>query len=236
MNGKPRDRLFSEADRAFKELLEKGRAAFEHHYADHQRKRKPHPRQVDEMWPFLVVRSRTGDGGARPIVGGGVDHSPDIWVLGNQSPGGAPDRPQPPPAIPGALSFPQAPTFVRESDENTIYAHVWNLGRAPVGGVRVEFYERPWGLTHPVLIGVEYVDLPPRSSIDCHRLVKCQTAWRATVPPPVEVPPTNAMAPLGSHLVVRASSFDDPVKPTSWDPTLDRHVATRTVLVTRRPR
>jgi hypothetical protein len=101
---------------------------------------------------------------------------------------------------------------------NTVYAHVWNLGRAPIAGVKVEFYWFDPSLTiesnHAHLIGMTRVDLGPRSSPDCHKLVKCPRAW---------VP----VFANGGHecLIVRASSIGDTINPAhAWDSWAERHV------------
>jgi hypothetical protein len=113
---------------------------------------------------------------------------------------------------------------IRAGVANTVYAHVWNLGLAPIVGVRVEFYWvdpsigiNPAGLH---LIGTTSVDLAPRVSLECHRLVKCRTPW---IPEFVN----------GGHecLFVRISSLGDPIGPNEWNPSLNRHVGQRNVSV-----
>ena len=107
---------------------------------------------------------------------------------------------------------------------NTVYAHVWNLGRAPLTGVVVSFYWFNPSLAidgaHAHLIGQTRVDLGPRNSPLCHKLVKCPKAW---------VP----VMENGGHecLVVKVWGFGDAVADTQWSPWLDRHVAQRNVSV-----
>ena len=167
--------------------------------------------RAQQFYPYILIRSLVGDRGDRPI---NVPfwESPDIWTYG-----GAPDTA---PAVP-----PDHGGVLTAGVPNTIYAHVWNLGRAPIAGVKVEFYWFNPSLTingaNSHLIGMARVDLGPRSSPGCHKLVKCPKAWVPTV--------VN-----GGHecLVVRASAIGDHIDPAhAWDPWAERHVAQRNIHV-----
>jgi hypothetical protein len=167
--------------------------------------------RAQRFYPYLLVRSVVGDRGDRPI---NVPfwESPDIWT--------APGSPAASPAIP-----PTPGGNVTAGEPNTVYAHVWNLGRAPIMGVKVEYY---WfnpslgiNASHANLIGVARVDLGPRNSTGCHRLVKCPKAW-------VPVLENNGH----ECLVVRVSAIGDNISATHpWDAWADRHVAQRNIHV-----
>jgi hypothetical protein len=108
---------------------------------------------------------------------------------------------------------------------NTLWAHVWNLGRAPVYNARVEFYwfNPTLGFNQSAanLIGVTYVDLGDRTSGNAHRIVKCPVSW---IPQFVN----------GGHecLMVRAfEPLTDPLTPYQWDASNDRHVGQRNISV-----
>ena len=168
-------------------------------------------KRSDRFLPYLLIRSVPGDRGTRPI-NVCFWESPDIWT--------APGDPA------AALDIP--PTHggvVIVGQPNTLYAHVWNLGRAPLMGVRVEFYwfNPSLGIQASTahLIGVTSVDLGARSQNSCHRLVKCPVAWV----PVIE---------NGGHecLVVRVSGLGDPPSVAhSWDPWADRKTAQRNISV-----
>lgn len=162
--------------------------------------------------PFLLVRSVTGDNGTRPLAGGTVFwESPDIWT----AVGDPATTPEIPPTHGGVLPA---------GKPNTVYAHVWNLGRAPLTGVVVSFYWFNPSLAidgaHANLIGQTRIDLGPRNSPLCHKLVKCPKAW---------VP----VMENGGHecLVVKVWGFGDAAPPNQWHPWEDRHVAQRNVSV-----
>lgn len=171
--------------------------------------RKPH----DKFMPYVMIRSYAGDKGARPMAAGSVFwESPDIWT----AVGDPASTPQIPPN--------QGGTAVA-GKPNTVYAHVWNLGRAPIAGARVEWYwfNPSLGIdgAHAHLIGTTGVELNPRGFPGCHKLVKCPTAW---------VP----VMENGGHecLVARISAFGDPLNPAHlWDSWADRHVAQRNIAV-----
>jgi hypothetical protein len=109
-------------------------------------------------------------------------------------------------------------------EPNTVYAHVWNLGFAPLAGVRVEFYWFNPSLAidgaHAHPIGVARCDLAGRGMQGSHLLVKCPTAW---------VP----VMENGGHecLVVRASGVGDPLGNNEWAPWVNRHIGQRNVSV-----
>lgn len=97
---------------------------------------------------------------------------------------------------------------------HTMYAHVWNLGHAPVLGAMVEFFVENLTEGEPrKLIGATRVDLASRLSPQgCHELVKCPSSFRVTM---------NWQA-----LYVRVSGIGDNLNdPNSFDPAQDRHVA-----------
>ncbi len=201
---------FSEAERAqiekLKELIKNGKlGGFVPGIAGNDRKQPP-------LQPYLLIRSVTGDNGTRPLPGGTVFwESPDIWTaVGDPS-----ATPEIPPTHGGVLPA---------GKPNTVYAHVWNLGRAPLTGVVVSFYWFDPSLAidgaHAHLIGQARVDLGPRNSPLCHQLVKCPKAW---------VP----VMENGGHecLVVKVWGFGDAVAAGQWHPWEDRHVAQRNVAV-----
>jgi hypothetical protein len=183
----------------------------------------------DEFLPFLFVRAKAGDRGNRKIVGEFWE-SPDIYVAPNLN---ASNAPLSPPTL-GGLAQAGAP--------NTLYAHVWNTGKAPAYRVRVEFY---W--FNPTLgisrsdsnfIGAAYVDLGNRYSHlnewtvvsrpygsylskGCHAIVKCPETWTAEF--------VNA-----GHecLVVRVCDpFMDAVPADVFSAATNRHVAQRNIAV-----
>lgn len=187
-------------------------------------------RRKDEYLPNLVIRANPGDRGARPIQGEFWE-SPDIFALADTEPSGAPLMP------PEVTGVPKVGT------PTTLYAHVWNLGRAPVWGAIVEFY---WfnpclgfNLESAHRIGSAMVDLgdrfthfsdwrPARGpagddylSRGCHAIVRCPVAW---------VPTWEN----GGHecLLVRVfEPFMDAVEPTNFDARSDRHIGQRNIAV-----
>ena len=78
--------------------------------------------------PYLFLRANPGDLGARPVVGAPFWESPDIFILAGVTPALAPPLP---PAL-GQVALAGEP--------NTIYAHVWNFGKAAANEIVVEFY------------------------------------------------------------------------------------------------
>jgi hypothetical protein len=182
----------------------------------------------DEFLPNLLVRASTGDRGARPIDP--FWESPDVLLLPNQQAATAP-------------AFPSNPSVTATAGQpHTIYAHVWNLGKAPVYRARVEFY---W--VNPSLgisqadanfIGATWVDLANRftlyptwttvtesygtwASQGCHAIVKCPVTW------------TPVYQDSGHEcLVVRV--FDpilDAISPLQFSAGDDRHVGQHNISV-----
>jgi hypothetical protein len=177
-------------------------------------RRQPPPPRKDTLLPYLVIRAFPGDRGSRPLPDGPIWwESPDIFVLPNQDAATAPDLPP----NPNGQLTPNVP--------NTIYAHVWNLGRGPVINARVEFY---WSVGLPtnqvVYIGLTHVTLGPRTSPTCHAVVHC----------PVDFFP-DPQWHVG--LLVRVSCpFLDPVGgPAEFDASKNRHVGQRFMLSLLRP-
>jgi hypothetical protein len=166
--------------------------------------------RADRFLPYLLIRTALGDRGDRPI---NVPcwESPDIWtVVGD---------PASTPPIP-----PDHGGTVLVGQPATLYAHVWNLGFAPLAGVRVEFY---WvdpsvgaggSLSH--LIGMARCELAGRGMQGSHKLVKCPTAW---VPAMLN----------GGHecLFARVAGIGDPIGGNEWNPNLNRHVGQRNIAV-----
>jgi hypothetical protein len=111
----------------------------------------------DEYLPYLMIRATSGDRGGRPIPGGVFWESPDIFVTANQD---ATSAPLNPPLL-GGVAQANVP--------NTIYAHVWNLGKSPAYRVRVEFYwfNPSLGISRADanLVGATWVDLANRFTL-----------------------------------------------------------------------
>ena len=160
------------------------------------------------FYPFILIRSVVGDRGDRPIDRLLVsEESPDIWI--------AEGDPSVTPAIP-----PDHGRILNFFQPHTVYAHVWNLGRAPIAGVKVEFYRFQANMeindASVNLIGMTRVDLGPRSSPYCHKLVKCPKPWHISI--------------VVENLVVRASAIGDGLSDLHpWDASGDRHVAQRNI-------
>ncbi|KAI9784780.1 MAG: hypothetical protein M1839_001510 [Geoglossum umbratile] len=163
--------------------------------------------------PVLFIRHIAGDTGARPIQGTFWE-SPDIIVLPGVPPALAPDKP--PEKLGG---------YAKAGADNTVYAHVWNLGQAVCWRVLVEFYwfnpTLGFESKDANLIGHAHVNLSGRGSRGCHTLVKCPISWRATYE-------------NGGHecLVVRVSHpVKDPLANPAWDARQNRKVAQRNIHV-----
>jgi hypothetical protein len=183
----------------------------------------------DEYLPYLLIRAASGDRGARPY-NGVFWESPDVLVRPDTEASSAPLMPT------GAGGVAQA------NRPNTLYAHVWNLGKAPVYRARVEFYwfNPSLGFSRSAanLVGVTYVDLANRFthldrwtemqqpyghwlSRGCHAIVRCPTTWVPTYE-------------NGGHecLVVRAfEPLLDGMSPEQFSPAVDRHVGQRNIAV-----
>jgi hypothetical protein len=183
----------------------------------------------DEFLPYLLVRAASGDRGRRPYSGVFWE-SPDIFVLPGVAAGAAPLRP----ASAGGIAQASAP--------NTVYGHVWNLGKAAASRVRVEFwwFDPSLGFSRDAghLAGAAYVDLGDRFTLypewrevrtsygnwvsrGAHAIVRCPETWVPTY--------LN-----GGHecLVVRVMDpLFDPVAVAQFSPLLDRHVGQRNIAV-----
>lgn len=166
----------------------------------------------DEYLPYLLIRADAGDRGNRPLTIAFWE-SPDIFVAPNLDASAAPDAP----TTLGGVAQAGVP--------NTLWARVWNLGRAPVYNARVEFYwfNPSLGFNQAAanLIGVTYVDLGDRTSGSAQRMVKCPVSW---IPSYVN----------SGHecLVVRVfEPLTDPLTPYEWDAKNDRHLGQRNISV-----
>ena len=183
----------------------------------------------DEYLPYLLVRSTTGDRGNRPITGVFWE-SPDIFIVPNQEADTAP-------LMPGSFGG-----IAQANASNTLYAHVWNLGRAPAYRVRVEFYwfNPSLGIQREDahLIGAAYVDLADRFSMTPgwqqvntpygqfmsggnHAVVRCPTTW---------IPIFENQG--HECLVVRVFEPTlDALDPDQFGAAIDRHVGQRNIAV-----
>lgn len=171
----------------------------------------PGPR-TDLFLPLLFLRANAGDNGVRPVVGVFWE-SPDILLAAGVDPAHAPDTPD------------QLGAIAKAGQDNTVYAHVWNLGQAACPDTLVEFYwfDPALGFSGNMahLIGATWVDLRGRGDAGSHKLVKCPVSWRAQF--------LN-----GGHecLVVRVSQAAvDPLSGPAWDASRNRHVGQRNIHV-----
>src|SRR5450759_1192690 len=162
--------------------------------------------------PYIFMRAFAGDTGARP-VNGVFWESPDILVMPGVDPGHAPALP------------PDLGGVAQAGADNTLYAHVWNLGQAPAADVLVEFYwfNPSLGFSGDAanLIGVTWTDVSARGNTGSHRLVKCPVSW-------------PAMYVNGGHecLMVRLSQpSTDPLSGPAWDASKNRHIGQRNIHV-----
>jgi hypothetical protein len=138
--------------------------------------------------------------GSRPLPAAQTS-SCDIWV--------AQGEPAAAPAIPPVMFD----TDAGGPSPHTMYAHVWNLGHAPVVGATVEFWVENLTEGQPrQRIDAVRVDLASRLSPHaCHKLVKCPSPFIVTM---------NWQA-----LYVRVHGVGDNLNsPGSFDPSTDRHV------------
>jgi hypothetical protein len=169
--------------------------------------------RAKNFYPYLLVRSVLGDRGDRPI---NVPfwESPDIWTI--------PGEPENTPALPAVHEG----TAMESRKPHTVYAHVWNLGFAPLAGIFVEFYSLSTGyyISHPEnwanhaqLIGTARCEMAARGMPGSHKLVKCPKAWHPS--PPFQ------------GIMVRVSGIGDPIGANPWSPALNRHVAERGITV-----
>jgi hypothetical protein len=111
---------------------------------------------------------------------------------------------------------------VTANQPTTVYAHVWNLGFAPLAGVEFYWFDPSLSIdgSNAHLIGMARCELAGRGMSGSHALVKCPKAWVPTV--------TN-----GGHecLVVRIEGIGDPIGGNPWAPSQNRHVAQRNITV-----
>jgi len=161
--------------------------------------------------PYLLMRGNPGDTGTRPLDV--FWESPDVYILAGVAPDLAPPIP------------PQLGQVALAGQDNTVYAHVWNLGRAPANEVIVEFYWcNPSLGFNPVgahLIDTAVTNLGARGASDCHKVVKCPTSWRATY--------AN-----GGHECLLVRIWDvtaDPMTTPEWDARVNRHLGQRNIHV-----
>jgi len=188
---------------------EKRRRAFLEELPQLMERRKRRDR-VDNFYPYLLVRSVLGDRGDRPF-NTCFWESPDIWT--------APGDPAMSPAVPANHGG-----SVTAGKAHTVYAHVWNLGFAPLAGIFVEFYwfNPSLGINGASanLIGIGRCELSGRGMSGSHKLVKCPKPW---------VPKFENSG--HECLVVRLSGIGDPLGANEWSPWLNRHVAQRNISV-----
>jgi hypothetical protein len=166
-----------------------------------------------QMWlPYILIRANPGDTGARPVAGVFWE-SPDVYIEPGVAPGIAPPVPT------------QLGQVALAGRDNTVYAHVWNLGRTAAREVVVEFYWcNPSLGFNPVgasLIGTAFTALGARTSGQCHQVVKCPSTWVPTF--------LN-----GGHecLLIRAWDVTaDPMSTPEWDAAQNRHLGQRNIHV-----
>jgi hypothetical protein len=185
--------------------------------------------RIDEHLPYLLMRSTPADQGQRPMQGVFWE-SPDIFVAAGLDADTAPLRP------------PTTAGIARAAAPNTLYAHVWNLGRAPAYRARVEFYwfNPSLGISQSDahLIGATWVDLGNRLAqrADWEEVTTPYGSWlsrgsHAIVRCPVTWVPTYEN---GGHecLVVRVfEPFMDGLPQAQFSSQQDRHVAQRNIAV-----
>ena len=163
------------------------------------------------MWlPYILIRAYPGDTGARP-TSGVFWESPDVYIVPGVAPSAAPDVPS------------QLGQAALAGQDNTLYAHVWNLGRGIAREVVVEFYWcnpalgfNPVGAT---LIGTTFTTLGARGSGFCHQVVKCPVSWVPTF--------VN-----GGHECLLIRAWDvaaDPMTTPEWDASQNRHLGQRNI-------
>lgn len=163
--------------------------------------------------PYLFLRANPADLGARPVVGAPFWESPDIFILAGVPPTLAP-------AIPPALG-----QVALAGQPNTIYAHVWNFGKAAANEVVVEFYwvDPSLGIspTSVHLIAQTFMSLGARGSGHSHAVIKCPEAWTPTF--------VN-----GGHECLLVRVWDNPADlpgEPKFDASINRHVGQRNIHV-----
>lgn len=165
---------------------------------------------IDHPNPPGVFVGKRSD---RPIQNAPFWESPDIFLLAGVAPVMAPPIP------------PQLGQVALAGEPNTIYAHIWNFGKAAANEVVVEFYwcDPSLGITADSvrLIAQVTTSLGHKGSGQCHKLVKCPEPWSPTF--------LN-----GGHecLLVRVwdNPSDFPGEP-KFDASQNRHVAQRNIHV-----
>jgi hypothetical protein len=172
--------------------------------------------RADMDLPYLFMRANPADLGARPVVGPFWE-SPDIFILGGVAPGLAP--PLPPTLGDTAVA----------GEPNTIYAHVWNFGKAAANEVLVEFY---WcnpalgiNTSSVTLIAQTEMSLGTKGSGKSHAVIKCPEAWTPTF--------VN-----GGHECLLVRVWDNPADLPGepiFDASINRHVAQRNIHVVPAP-
>jgi hypothetical protein len=162
--------------------------------------------------PFLFFRANPGDTGTRPAVGAFWE-SPDVYLLADVHPSAAPPIP------------PELGQTALAGKPNTVYAHVWNFGRAAAHDIVVEFYwcnpTLGFNANSAHLIGRAHGHLGARGSGQTHHVVKCPEPW---IPAFVN----------GGHecLLVRAwDNVGDLMTTPEWDAAVNRHIGQRNVHV-----
>jgi hypothetical protein len=116
------------------------------------------------LWPYLLIRYKPGDYGVRPTIGPRWE-SPDIIVV---------------PGIVETYDGISATLSPQVGFPHSIFVHVWNLGRLPAIGVRLQVHHAPIIPDTSVqsqLIGSAYINLSDRRNSDCHKLVRVPGVW-----------------------------------------------------------
>jgi hypothetical protein len=169
--------------------------------------------RVDMDLPYLFMRANPADLGQRPIVSAPFWESPDILIVAGVTPSLAP-------AVPAALG-----AVGLAGKPNTLYAHVWNFGKAAANEVLVEFYwcDPSLGITASTvrMIAQTTVALGARGSGHNHAVVKCPEAWTPTF--------VN-----GGHECLLVRVWDNPADlpgEPRFDAASNRHVAQRNIHV-----
>jgi hypothetical protein len=168
--------------------------------------------------PYLFIRANVGDLGQRPITNAPFWESPDIIVLPGVTPFRAPDIPPKENLGDTALV----------GEDNTLYAHIWNFGKASAHEVVVEFYwcDPSLGINASSvrLIAQVMTSLGHKGSGNCHRVVKCPEPWSPEL--------LN-----GGHECLFVRVWDNPSDfpgDPKFDASWNRHVAQRNIHVVKR--
>ncbi len=164
--------------------------------------------------PFLYIRTNPGDIGVRPSPGPFWE-SPDITILSGVDPSDAPAE-HPVDRL-GDVAVANKP--------NTIYAHIWNFGKAAANMVFVEFYwvDPSLGISASSVNKIAHTvtHLAPARNAGSNATVKCPVSWTPKF--------LN-----GGHecLIVRVwdNPSDFPGEP-KFDASVNRHVGQRNIHV-----